>query len=483
MEDLDKAWNSLNSKAKKIADLIYEVGKKAPVRIITHIDADGLCAGGLISRALRRLKVPFHLSPVKFLSKDLISEIMSEKYGLFVYLDLGAGYLKEIQEVLGSEDKKKVLILDHHPPVKVIRKEPPLYVLNPFDDGINGSYEISGAGVAYLVYRHLVGGDDESVIMAITGALGDQQAGDNGFSGINSKYIELAKKLGFLEVKRDLRLFGGPDYPLVPALQRTYDLVLLGLFQEAKDAVNLLERLKIPLKIENRPTRLSDLTIDQKRELFNEIVKQIVSKGESGLSALTNLFGEVYLAVSEPVGSPARELNGLSTLLNACGRMGRPDLGIALAMGFRGSVLESALQTLSDYRKTLARALAQIMEDSGKITRKEEGVLFLLGGETIKDTMIGTITSIIAKSKFSREYLMVIGLTKSDAAIKISARLTDNGIRAGINLDHLMRKGCGRVGGIGGGHKHAAGGYIPEGEEENFIRAVLKCLNEAETLE
>jgi len=127
--------------------------------------------------------------------------------------------------------------------------------------------------------------------------------------------------------------------------------------------------------------------------------------------------------------------------------------------------------------------LAQIMEDSGKITRKEEGVLFLLGGETIKDTMIGTITSIIAKSKFSREYLMVIGLTKSDAAIKISARLTDNGIRAGINLDHLMRKGCGRVGGIGGGHKHAAGGYIPEGEEENFIRAVLKCLNEAETLE
>ena len=482
MEDSDRAWSSLNSKAKRIADLIYEVGRRAPIRIITHIDADGLCAGGLISRALRRLNVPFHLSPVKFLSKDLISEIMSERYGLFLFLDMGAGYLKEIQEVLGSEDKKKVFILDHHPPVKVIREEP-LYMLNPFDEGINGSYEISGAGIAYLVYRHLVGGDDESVIMAITGALGDQQAGDDGFSGINSKFIELGKKLGVLEVKRDLRLFGGPDYPLVPALQRTYDLVLLGLFQEAKDAVNLLERLKIPLKIENRPIRLSDLTIEQKRELFNEIVKQIASRGESGLSALTNLFGEVYLAVLEPVGSPARELNGLSTLLNACGRMGRPYLGIALAMGFRGSVLESALQTLSDYRKTLAGALAKIMEDSGEITRKEGGVLFLLGGEAIKDTMIGTVTSIIAKSKFSKEYLMVIGLTKSDAAIKISARLTDNGIRAGINLDSLMRKGCGRVGGIGGGHKHAAGGYIPWGEEENFIHAVLNCLSEAKALE
>ncbi len=482
MEDLDRAWDSLNSKAKRIADLIYDLGKSGPVRVITHIDADGLCAGGLISRALRKLKVPFHLSPVKFLSKDLISEIMSKKYGLFIYLDVGAGYLNEIQEALNSNDKKTILILDHHPPVKAQQKES-FHVLNPFYEGLNGSYEISGAGVAYLVYRHLVGGDDESIIMAITGALGDQQAGDNGFSGINSKFVKMAKELGFLEVKRDLRLFGGPDYPLIPALQRTYDLVLLGLFQEARDAVNLLERLKIPLKIENRAVRLSDLTIEQKRELFNEIVKQIVSKGESGLSALTNLFGEVYLAVSEPVGSPARELNGLSTLLNACGRMGRPDLGIALAMGFRGQVLESALQTLSDYRKTLARVLAQIMEDSGKITRKEGKILFLLGEEEIKDTMIGTITSIMARSRFSKEFLMVIGLAKSDTAVKISARLTEGGIKAGINLDHLMRKSCVRVGGIGGGHAHAAGGYVPEGKEENFIQSVLNCLYEAKALE
>jgi RecJ-like exonuclease len=481
MEDLSRAWSSLNSKAKGIADLIYSVGKEAPIRIITHIDADGLCAGGLIARALKRLRVPFHLSPVKFLSKDLISEIMSEKYGLFVYLDLGAGYLNEIQGTLGSEDKK-VLILDHHPPVKT-QKDDSFLLLNPFEHGINGSYEISGAGIAYLVYRHLVGGDDEGIVMAITGALGDQQVGEDGFAGINSMLVELGKKLGFIEVKRDLRLFGGPDYPLVPALQRTYDLVLLGLFQEAKEAVNLLERLNIPLKVGDRAIRLSDLTTEQKRELFNEIVKQIVSKGESGLSALTNLFGDVYLAISEPVGSPTRELNGFSTLLNACGRMGKPDLGIALAMGLRGGILESALQTLTDYRITLAKVLSQIMEGSSGIARREEGVLFLLGGDEIKDTMIGTITSIISKSRFSKEYFMVVGLTKSEAVVKVSARLTDAGVRAGINLDDLMRKSCVRVGGIGGGHKHAAGGYIPEGEEERFITVVLNCLNEAKVFE
>ncbi len=481
MEDLDKVWKSLNSKAKRIADLIYSVGKESPVRIITHIDADGLCAGGLIAKALKMLGVPFHLSSVKFLSKELISQILSEKYSLFIYLDLGSGYLNEIKDALSSKKNKTVLVLDHHPPVKA-QQNNRFYLLNPFDEGINGSYEISGAGIAYLVYRHLIGGDDESIIMALTGALGDQQAGENGFSGINSMFVELAKKLGVLEVKRDLRLFGGPDYPLVPALQRTYDLVLLGLFQEAKEAVNLLERLKIPLKVENRAIRLSDLSVEQKRELFNEIVKRMVSKGESGLSALTNLFGDVYLAVSEPIGSPTRELNGFSTLLNACGRMGRPDLGIALAMGLRGIILDSALQTLSDYRKTLAKALSHIMEDSGEITRKENGILFLIGGEEIRDTMIGTITSIISKSKFSKEFLIVIGLTNSEAVVKISARLTDVGIRAGIDLDHLMRMSCVRVGGIGGGHKHAAGGYIPQGEEERFIKTVLEYLNEAKAL-
>ncbi|HIE23980.1 MAG TPA: DHH family phosphoesterase, partial [Candidatus Korarchaeota archaeon] len=452
MEDLKRAWSSLNSKAKGIADLIYSVGKKTPIRIITHIDADGLCAGGLIARALKRLRVPFHLSSVKFLSKDLISEIMSEEYGLFVYLDLGAGYLNEIQGTLSSENKK-VLILDHHPPVKI--QTDFFIILNPFEHGINGSYEISGAGVVYLVYRHLVGGDDDGIVMAITGALGDQQVSEDGFAGINSMLVELGKKLGFIEVKRDLRLFGGADYPLVPALQRTYDLVLLGLFQEAKEAVNLLERLNIPLKAGDRAIRLSDLTTEQKRELFNEIVKQIVSKGKGGLSALTNLFGDVYIAISEPVGSPTRELNGFSTLLNACGRMGRPDLGIALAMGLRGSILESALQTLTDYRKTLAKVLSQIMEDSSGLVRREEGILFLLGGDEIRDTMIGTITSIISKSRFSKEYFMVVGLTKSEAVVKVSARLTDAGVRAGINLDDLMRKSCVRVGGIGGGHKHA----------------------------
>ncbi|HDD68898.1 MAG TPA: DHH family phosphoesterase, partial [Candidatus Korarchaeota archaeon] len=335
------AWESLNSKAKEVAEIIYSVGKSTPIRIITHIDADGLCAGGLIAKALRKLKIPFHLSSVKFLSKELISEITSEEYGLFIFLDLGAGYLKEIREALNSE--KRVLVLDHHPPVKGSYSG--FYLLNPFNEGIDGSHEISGAGIAYLVYRHLIGRDDESLIMAITGALGDQQASEAGFTGINSLLVGLAEKLGVLEVKKDLRLFGGPDYPLVPALQRTYDLNLLGLFQEAKEAVNLLERLKIPLKVGDRAIRLSDLTIEQKRDLFNEIVKQIASRGESGLSALTNLYGEVYLAISEPIGSPTRELSGFSTLLNACGRMGRPDLGIALAMGFRGTVLESALQT------------------------------------------------------------------------------------------------------------------------------------------
>ena len=161
--------------------------------------------------------------------------------------------------------------------------------------------------------------------------------------------------------------------------------------------------------------------------------------------------------------------------------MGRPDLGIALAMGFRGTVLESALQTLSNYRRVLAEALSKIME--GERTRKEKGVLFLLGGEEIRDTLIGTLTSILSRSKFSKDFFMVIGLAKSGSLVKVSARLTEAGVRVGINLDSLMRRSCVRVGGIGGGHRHAAGGYIPEGEEERFIETILECLGEPKVLE
>ena len=451
LKELGERTSLLDELVEDFASSLYD-SLSGPVRVISHLDADGLSSAGIMMRLLSWLEVPFHITIERYLSPDLVKRLSNEEYELFIFMDMGSGEL----DLLKGLDKR-VFIVDHH---NIAGEAENVVLLNPFKAGINGDSEVSGAGTAFLLYYEITG-DIKPIVQAITGALGDMQDREE-FVGVNSELLNKAVDEGLIEIRKDIRLFGGPDYPLVSALERTTDPYLEGVSDNSAGALKLVESLGIPVKVGERWTALSDLTEDQKRDLLNELVKRA-----GGLEEAKSLVGPVYIYKEEPQDSPLRELRSFSTMLNACGRMGKGYLGALLSAGYRGEVLDEAMQVLKEYRRELSDAIRRVKEG----LRREGSVVFIDEGE-VRDTMIGTVTSILSREVDAD---LVVGYARTEEGmLKVSARVTRRG--KPVDLSELLRRASEVVGGIGGGHKEAAGAQIPEGGKRKFEETLLRFL-------
>jgi len=115
----------------------------ASVKVITHIDADGLSAGGIMAQMLERQDKDFEVVAMPGVYPENASEL--DGADLTIFTDIGSGQLEILEPYFKNRD---TIILDHHQ----IQGEPwqGLAHVNPWLEGRDGSFEISGAGVAYL---------------------------------------------------------------------------------------------------------------------------------------------------------------------------------------------------------------------------------------------------------------------------------------------------------------------------------------------
>jgi len=186
----------LQDTALKIAEKLRE---QDYVKIVTHIDADGITAGSIASIALEREGIEHEVEFVKKLDETKIQQLKDEvknseyKSHLIWFTDLGTG---QIQFMDGLD----CIISDHHSPESIpnnINLESRVDILlfseavkesqmnngthlNPHLFGHDGSLEISGAGTVYLVAKAL--NPDKNLdlsILAIVGAVGDLQDSAN----------------------------------------------------------------------------------------------------------------------------------------------------------------------------------------------------------------------------------------------------------------------------------------------------------------
>ena len=136
--------NAMNLSFKKAHELIKE---SEDIKIYTHIDCDGVTAGAVLSSMLDRLEKDHEID---FISLDKMEDLEAENE-LTIFSDLGSG--QEMENFCPS--KSKTLILDHHPPIRSLDNSfnGQLVELNPHFHNIDGSYEISGGGMAYLLAR------------------------------------------------------------------------------------------------------------------------------------------------------------------------------------------------------------------------------------------------------------------------------------------------------------------------------------------
>ncbi len=416
------------------------------INVVSHFDADGMCAGAIAKTTLEAAGKDFDIRFVKQLEEPILEELKELPGEMFLFTDLGSGQLKNVKKHLSD---RKVVIADHHQPEDCEWEN--LTHLNPHLAGIDGKDEISGAGTTYLLCKSIHPEAEKHLYLALVGATGDVQKHDGSFKGVNVELLKTAIALGQIEERKGLKLFGRNTRPLHKALEYCSEPEIPGISGNESAAVQFLSHIGIPVRKGARWNRLSDLTAEQEKTLVSALVM------ESG-PTMTELIGEVLVL---PNGNEIREF---ATMLNACGRLGRADAGVELCLRQRKDIDD----IMKDYRRKIATYISWVKKHESVI-KETDNAAYLVAGDHVDEAFIGTLMSILSRSMLSSD--ISFGFANSDGGVKISARASKK-LDGKVNLGESIRLTAEKLGGEGGGHSLAAGGKIPIGTEEQFIEMI-----------
>lgn len=457
-----ESYDAFQKLVDKAASRFGSWNVKGPVRVISHLDADGISACALTSKFLSLENINYSISIVPQLDIKTLKEISEESYNTFIFTDLGSG---QIGDIKGLFSGRKVVILDHHELVDETDNDD-LILVNPHLVGIDGGKEISGSGVVYFFTKALNKGMEKSSHIALVGAIGDIQE-DNGFLPLNSQILDDAISNNLIEVQQGLRFFGLQSKPLCKVL--TYCKEIPGVDGESSAVQFMLEN-NISPKSENRWRRLMDLSDSERQRLVASI---IVKRSE--LDDPEAIIGNVYYFCNEKI-SELKDVKEFSTVMNACGRMDKVSFGIGACLGDERSKRKT-LQVLAQYKSEIVTALNWFRDnkDSEHVTRKP-GFVIINAKRFILDTVVGTMASILSKSGEFEPGTYVMSLArKENEKTKVSLRYA--GEDDEVNLREVVNNLVSSVGGEAGGHAFAAGAIIPTEVEEKFIESANSILS------
>ncbi len=456
---------------KEAAEKFTAIGKSETIRVISHLDADGLSAAAIIVKTLLRDNRKYCLSIIPQLTEEVAMQLAAESYKFYLFTDLGTGQFDALKKHLSG---KQVFVLDHHELQPEFTAEGIAHV-NPHLAGLDSSREVSGAGVSYLFSKSLNPENADLAHIAVIGAIGDMQE-DNGFSGLNKAILADAKAASAIKVITGLRLFGVQTKPLYKVLEYSSEFPIPGVTGSESAAIQFLQQLGISPKNGGSGWRkLTDLSDEELVRLATGVVLQRID-----LQNPEAIIGPVYILKKEVDGSPLRDAKEFATLLNACGRLEKASIGIGACLG-DVKCKEEALRQLDEYKQQIANSLSWYEKtlkqnkaggETGSIIL-ENGLVIINAEDNILPTMIGTLASIVSKSNYMAPGTFVLSLARAeDSFTKVSLRLAgEKSAKGEFNLMEIMAAIAEKVGGQAGGHHHAAGGLIKTDKEQEFITA------------
>ncbi|MCK9151135.1 single-stranded-DNA-specific exonuclease RecJ [Methanobacterium alcaliphilum] len=438
-----KKQHSLLNRADEACQVLKEHLKRGDiVRIISHNDADGLSAAGVIANAISQEEGQFHISIVPRLRDDFIRKLAQERYKLFFFCDMGSAYLEAISRIKGD-----VIISDHHQPIDFETGEKITHV-NPHLFGIDGSREVSASGVTYLTVR---GMEKQSLAgMALAGAFGDMQYYDR-FLGINQMILEEGLKANTVEVYQDLKIASKNEEPLYKSLAYTFNPVLPGLTGDLEGSMAFLEKMGVSYGI-----KFSDLGPEERDILKDELVK-----------LNPQIFSDVFSDARQP--QSIRNIEDYSRILDACGKNKKYGLGLGICLGEKNNALEVALDLQRKYRETLVKGLQWIKREGSTVL---EHIQYIYAEEKARKSVMGTISSISLSLGLLEADIPLLAISRMDNQVKISSRTIPEMVEAGVDLGQALKDASSSFGGTGGGHDIAAGAMIPYKEMDNFLTLV-----------
>ncbi len=464
---------------KQIADLAKDASDAAKlildhiergniINVYTHVDADGISAGGIMGKALLRAGTKFRLRLERWMDEKVADRIAEENAALTIFTDMGSGYLDLLEQRLA---KSEVIILDHHEPITEL---PEGFVqVNPHTHGIDGTRDLSGSGVAYFIAKALDKKNIDLACLAVVGALGDLQDKnkERKLDGVNKVLVEDAVKSGLLEVETDLLFFGRETRPIHQALARTTNPFIPDISGEEDKSLAFLVNLGIQPKRNDKWRALRDLSSEEKTNLLSGIADHLVSKGLGG-DIVSDLVGEVYTLTNEEPWTPLRSAREFSVLLNATGRMNKAALGAAICMGDRKKCLDEATTVIQDYRRTITKYLRWITEKPGRL-EELENIYVVRGDGFIDEKVLSPVCTILSTTltQLGKPIIAYASISGEDQ-VKVSSRGSQPLLQKGLNLGNIMQVASQEFSGRGGGHDVAAGAQVPIKDVEAFIKLV-----------
>lgn len=469
---------------KSAEDAADALRKARKVVIATHIDADGISAGAIASKALERAGIDAEVRFFKKLDEEAIASLAKAGSDIVWYTDLGSGSVSKLGGV-------PTVVSDHHVPdtcssdgSKVGQARlwdfSDVIHVNPQLHGISGATDLSGAGATFLVAAAMDETNSDLSQLAVLGGVGDlQDQRTRRLEGLNRDISALAASVGVIEVLQDLRLFGRETRPVHKMLEYSSDPFLPGITSDEQAAISFLLGLGIEPKQGDAWKTWAMLTQEEKETVIDalrDILKHRSRKPES----LLRLTGEVYVLKREATGTPLRDAKEFATLLNACGRHGKGEVGLAICKGDREDGYREGIALLRDHRSALSQAIS-LAKDLG-VTRLRN-IQYFDAGPDIEETIVGTVAGMLLGEAGSDRSAPMVAFADSleysqEPKAKASARGTQDLVSRGMDLSAAMRKAAEAVGGVGGGHNIAAGATIPSSKKEDFLRMLDQTVEE-----
>ena len=303
-----RKYQEMLGHADKLAKLIRS---HKLVKVVTHIDADGISSGAIAAQALQTIGKDWTIQFEKQLDPQVIKRLHAqaeeEGFGedgevLYWFTDFGSGQVAELQGL-------NFIIADHHVPAVVENEEvektyeiekleteersesdenkqgsgsslsgqtslfdfpgaqkkenrmptPPVpkttsppqdrreRELNPHFFDLSGADHISGAGVTYLVAKALSEENRKLAPLAILGAVGDLQDTRHCRVVGLNEFILEDAREQGLQAVYDIRSFGRETRPIFKLLQYSSDPIIPGITGDKGNAMAFMVYCKEPL--------------------------------------------------------------------------------------------------------------------------------------------------------------------------------------------------------------------------------------------
>jgi RecJ-like exonuclease len=411
-----------------------------------------------MSKCLRYYDVPFVVEFSRPKKPEEIAELSKEEYELFIFLDQGTAQLETIHKTLLAKHRD-VLIVDHHP--GDVYEHPNLAILNPHAIGLNGAKDVSASSASYALVENLDTHFRSLLVAALVGAIGDRQEFFSGFTGVNDVLYKRAADLGLVETREGLRLVGRSFRPLVETLKLSVRPYIPGVSGSLTGSREVLDEMELKHSI-----LLDQISADEESALRDSLATRAGQAARSQ-EFFHTLWGPIHKPSSE-LGMVPLSLREYAALLDACGSLDKPEVGMAVFMGDK-LAFQEALTILTSYQEEMLRVIVRLLEKSSS-AREYQNFRALEGDDRVRVSLLGEALSLLIESGLVPvDRPVIVYAPTASGEVRVSARSTPALAMAGVNLGSALKACAQAVGGVGGGHDVAAAARIPPQKVGEFL--------------